>query len=81
MPIETWRRIHGDLMADVVALWPDHYRVVVSNVRSGLTRELPRVYARVEAAKAAADELVRRAFGHRCDMEHCGTWLQWSATQ
>ena len=81
MSIEAYRRIHGDLMADVVATLPNQYRVIVSNVQCGFTHQLPRIYARLESAKAAADALVRRAFKHRCDVEHCGTWCLWSVAQ
>jgi len=75
---EIWRRFHGDLIADVVATWPSAYKVVISDARLGIIRELPKVYARLEAAKAAADEGVRRRFSHKCRMDSCDGWLLWS---
>ena len=77
MAIQTWRRFHGEFVADVVATFPDRYRVVIAHATSGVTRELPKVFFRLESAKAAADVLVRRVFAHRCDIDCCGTWLQW----
>ena len=78
MPNQAWRRFHGELIAEVVAMWPDRYRVIISNGASGLTEEVPRVYVRLESAKASADALVRRAFRHRCDTDSCGAWFVWS---
>jgi hypothetical protein len=78
MELLTWRRFHGELIADIITISPDVYRVVISNTTSGLTRGLPSAYKRLEGAKAAADDFVRRAFAHRCAMEICGRWLPWS---
>ena len=73
----TWRRFHGTFIADIVTTAPNVYRVVISNTTSGLTRALPIVYKRLEAAKAGADDFVRRTFAHRCAMEVCGRWIPW----
>jgi hypothetical protein len=79
MSFQTWRRFHADkFTANVVEKGPGSYAVVVWDQASGLVRELPRIFARLESAKAAADDLARRTFGHRCTLEHCGEWLVWS---
>ena len=78
MELLTWRRFHGNLIADIITVGPDVYRVVILNSSSGLTRGLPSAFKRLEGAKAAADDFVRRAFAHRCALEHCGRWLPWT---
>jgi hypothetical protein len=79
MGIQTWRRHHGrDLTADVVELEPMTYSVEACHQPSGVVRRLPKTFQRLESAKAAADDFVRRSFGHACTMESCGAWLIWS---
>jgi hypothetical protein len=73
----VWRRFHGAWVADIVTTAPNVYRVAVLNTTSGLTRALPIVYKRLEAAKAGADDFVRKTFGHRCTMDVCGCWMPW----
>ena len=77
MSVGTWRRFHGRFLAEVVTR-AQVYRVVISDTASGVSRELPRAFDRLEAAKAAADDAIRRVFSHRCGMETCGLWLQWT---
>lgn len=73
----SWRRFHGTFVADIVTTAPNVYNVVILNTTSGLTRALPMVYKRLEAAKAGADDFVRRTFSHRCGMDACGRWMPW----
>ena len=47
----TWRRFHGDLIADIITIGPDVYRVVISNTTSGLTRGLPSANKRLEGQR------------------------------
>jgi hypothetical protein len=77
--MNTWRRFHGDSIADVIGMWPTRYRVVISNTTSGVVRELPKGFLRLDAAKAAADDAVRHLFAHKCGTDSCGGWLIWSA--
>ena len=78
MGVQTWRRLHGDFIADVISIWPASYRVAVSHAPSGVTRELPKVFQRLQSAQAAADDYLRRTFSHKCGMESCGAWLLWT---
>ena len=79
MSLQTWRRFHGGLIATVIAKGSELYAVAVWDEPSGIIRQLPRVFDRLDAAKAAADHLLRRTFGHKCAMESCGEWVVWSA--
>lgn len=80
MTIHTWRRHHGrDLTANVIVLRVGSYEIAVSHESSGTVRRGPKPFTRLEAAKAAADDLVRRSFGHTCSIESCGEWMIWSA--
>jgi hypothetical protein len=80
MGIHTWRRHHGgELTANVIVKGPDAYSVAVWHEPSGLVRRAPKTFQRLESAKAAADDLVRKGFGHACTLESCGEWLIWSA--
>jgi hypothetical protein len=78
MGLHTWRRYHGELTANVMAKAPHAYAVAVWHEPSGVIRQLPRVFRRLESAKAAADDLLRRTFAHTCTVESCGEWLVWS---
>jgi hypothetical protein len=78
--MRTWRRFHGDdFAAHVLQHDTTSYVVAVWHHASGRVRQLERRFRRLESAKAAADDLVRRTFKHSCSMEQCGTWLVWSA--
>jgi hypothetical protein len=72
---QTWRRLHGEeLSAHVLENGPRAYAVAVSrrSTRAAGVRQLPRVFAALEPAKAAADAFVRREFCHQCSRECCG---------
>jgi hypothetical protein len=80
MSLHTWCRFHADeFTANVIEKAPRCYAVAVWHRASGFVRELPHTFRRLESAKAAADDLARRTFGHRCTLEGCGEWLIWSA--
>ena len=80
MAIHTWRRHHGDaLTAHVVEKGLRSYGVAVWHESAGIVRELPKTIQRLESAKAAADDLLRRTFAHTCTIELCGEWLVWTA--
>ena len=78
MGLPTWRRFHGELVAAVIARDTDAYTVAVWHEPSGVCHQLPRLFPRLEAAKAAADDLLRRMFTHKCGVDSCGEWLVWS---
>ncbi|OLB61376.1 MAG: hypothetical protein DMG04_13365 [Acidobacteria bacterium] len=79
MAIHTWRRHHGhDLTANVIVLPAGSYEIAVSHEPSGAVQRGRKAFTRLEAAKAAADDLVRRSFGHTCSIESCGEWMIWS---
>ena len=78
MGLQTWRRFHGEIIANVIAKGPDSFTVAVWHEPSGVIRQLPRGFERLDAAKAAADDLLRRTFSHKCALESCGEWLLWS---
>ena len=78
MGLQTWRRYHGELAANVISQGPYSYTVAVWHESSGVVRQLPRAFARLESAKAAADDLLRRTFFHTCTLESCSEWLMWS---
>jgi hypothetical protein len=80
-----WRREHGsDIFAEVsaadgdgrwqaVAFRPSELPTVVrSSKRSAATRQ---------AACAAADDLARRSFAHRCDFVTCSDWRRLVAAE
>jgi hypothetical protein len=78
--IVTWRRHHGhELAANVIVQGTDSYAVFALHEPSGVVRREWRTFARLDSAKAAADDLVRRSFKHTCTVESCGEWLIWSA--
>lgn len=80
MAIQTWRRHHGDeLTANVVENGLSTYRVAVLHESASIVRELPKTFQRLESAKAAADDLGQRTFGHTCTIESCEAWLLWTA--
>jgi hypothetical protein len=80
MGISTWRRLHGhDLTANVIVMPSGSYEVAASHEPSGAVRRGPRAFTRLESAKAAADDLVRRTFGHTCSVDACGEWMIWNA--
>jgi hypothetical protein len=78
MATDHWRRFHG---AHVIAhvrqvgaswealVWPGDDPTTI--VRA------PRRFASLRSAKAAADALARKYFGHRCDFSVCGEWMRW----
>jgi hypothetical protein len=78
MGIQTWRRFHGELIATVIAKGNELYAVAVWDEPAGIIREPPRMFDRLDSAKAAADDLLRRTFGHKRAVESCGEWLVWS---
>ena len=78
MGFQEWRRYHGELTAHVIAGLSGSYTVAVSNERGSRIRQLPRAFRRLEAAKAAADDLLRTTFSHKCSVESCGEWMAWS---
>lgn len=78
MGLQTWRRFHGELVANVISRGTDLYTVEVWHEPSGVVRQLARGFGRLDSAKAAADDLLRRTFSHKCAAESCGEWLVWS---
>jgi hypothetical protein len=75
----TWRRHHGrDLVATVLVRRPNAHRIAVWSEKTGVVREPPTVFRRLESAKAAADAHVRRSFDHVCTIESCGKWMIWT---
>ena len=79
MSVQTWRRFHADqFTASVIEKDPRSYGVAAWHEASGIERELPKRFSGLDAAKAAADDLVRRTFGHRCTLERCGEWMIWT---
>ncbi len=77
---QIWRRHHGgELTANVILKEPCAHTVAIVHEPSGIVRRLPRTFSRLDAAKAAADNFVRRSFSHSCTVEHCGEWMIWMA--
>jgi hypothetical protein len=80
MESHIWRRHHGrEFTANVIVKEPCAHTVAVLHEPSGVLRRLPRTFERLDAAKAAADDFVRRSFSHSCTVESCGEWMIWSA--
>jgi hypothetical protein len=78
MVIACWRRQHGeDFVAQVVERESGEYEAAVWDEPSTPLRRVPRTFRHLESAKAAADDLVRRMFQHRCTLDHCGDWMLW----
>src|SRR5438270_11469375 len=78
MAIHTWRRHHGhDLTANVIVLPAGSYEIAVSHEPSGAVQRGRKAFTRLEAAKAAADDLVRSSFGNTCSIETCGERRIW----
>jgi hypothetical protein len=77
MGLQIWRRYQGELTANVIANAPHAYTVAVWHEPSGVIRQLPRAFVRLESAKTAADDFMRRMF-HSCTGESCGRWMVWS---
>ena len=76
----AWRRHHGDdLVANVINREDEPLVVFAWHERSHDVRRHPRTFQRLESAKAAADDLVRRSFDHTCTMDSCGEWTIWTA--
>jgi hypothetical protein len=76
---QTWRRHHGrELTANVIVKAPGAYTIAVWHEPSGAARRASRIFPRLESAKAAADDLVRRSFAHSCSLDTCGEWIIWS---
>ena len=73
----TWRRHHGSDLAAQVVQQRESYVAEVSHEPSGAVCRAPKTFANPQAAKAAADELVRRSFGHQCTFDRCGQWMLW----
>jgi hypothetical protein len=77
----VWRRYHSsDLVANVLQSTRRTYVVAVWHTMSEVVYRHPRTFARLESAKAAADDLIRRMFMHRCSLEDCGDWMPWHST-
>jgi hypothetical protein len=80
MGVHTWRRHHGHaLVASVIQQTLDKHTVVVWDTASGNVQNLQKEFQRLQSAKAAADDLIRRAFDHTCTLDACGDWLVWTA--
>jgi hypothetical protein len=78
--MQVWRRSHSiDLVANITQVDSRTYIVTVWNTSSDTGCRLAREFCRLESAKAAADDLVRRNFDHRCCLEDCGKWTVWMA--
>ena len=76
MALDTWRRHHGPgLVATILEKAPSCYSVAVRHDRTGPVRSLPRPFPRLQSARAAADDLVRRTLAHRFMLDACGQWL------
>jgi hypothetical protein len=81
MSLSSWRRFHAHgFTANILERAPQTYIVAACDEMSGMTRQLPRTFSALEAAKAAADALVRRTFGHRCATDQCSDWAFWHIT-
>lgn len=78
--MRVWRRHHGaSLVAQIlvrdevkgydVCVWTvtEEHMAITQRTAGGT----------LDGAKAAADDLVRRAFQHKCDWKGCADWLQW----
>ena len=78
MGIVTWRHHGREFMAEVMIKAPDAFAVAVRHEPSGLVRRLPTMRRKLESAKAAADDLIRKPYSHTCSPE-CGEWMIWSA--
>ena len=72
MGLQTWRRFHGELTANVIAKAPHSYTVVVWHEPSGVIRQLPRAFARLESAKAALGGHPKPAIDRRLKTVHSG---------
>jgi hypothetical protein len=70
----SWRRYHGELAANVISTDAASFKVAVWHEASGIIRQLPRVFRSLESAQAAADDLLRRTFDHKCTADSCSTW-------
>jgi hypothetical protein len=80
MALHTWRRHHGPaLVASVIGKARDKHSVVVWDTASGKVQNLQKEFQQLQSAKAAADDLIRRAFCHTCTIDACGEWLFWTA--
>lgn len=76
-----WRRYHSsDLIANVLESARRTYVVAVWQTVSEVVYRHPRTFRRLESAKAAADDLIRRNFTHRCTLEDCGEWVLYHAS-
>ena len=79
MGIQAWRRHHGrDLTANVIVTPSETFEIAVLHEPTGALRRGSKTFTRLEAAKAAADDLLRRSYGHTCTVESCGDWMIWS---
>ena len=71
-----WRRYHGDLLACVRGSSAKGYVIeVISRVTASVSPS--RSYRRLLSAQAAADDLLRKFYSHRCTVELCGRWVEW----
>lgn len=77
--MHVWRRFHGDHLCAHVSQHGSTFVVAVWHNTSGQIRRLERTFARLQAAQAAADDLLRRTFKHACTTDACGDWLVWAS--
>jgi hypothetical protein len=79
MALTTWRRHHGpELVAHVLEKASDQYTIAAWHESSRAVERSPKMFSRLQSAKAAADDLVRRTFHHTCTLEGCGQWMLWA---
>jgi hypothetical protein len=77
--MRIWRRFHSaDLVANIIERDPQTFVVAIWQVATERGSHHARTFRRLESAKAAADNLIRRTFGHRCSFEDCGQWRMWT---
>jgi hypothetical protein len=81
MSVSIWRRFHGDIVAHVRRLSDaGRYEIAAwDGQRPERVQRFTQQCSTVDAAKARADALARRAFGHHCDFGFCTDWMVWSA--
>jgi len=77
--MKIWRRFHShELIANILQRDAHTFVVAVWHTASEKGAHYAREFRKLDSAKAAADHLLRRTFGHRCSFEECGTWILWS---
>jgi hypothetical protein len=73
MPLSWWRQ-HGEHFIHIDPVAANEWMVSVWHQSTCILLGSRR-FERLLAAKAAADELLRRALRHRCDAVTCGEWI------